>query len=83
MNVTRCEACQGDSEVRDSRETLDYVRRRRECKSCKTRWTTFEVRSIDTNLARNSIGRDIDLIQNRIDAIKATLESQDDPNANR
>ncbi|MGQ0536622.1 MAG: transcriptional regulator NrdR [Methanobacteriota archaeon] len=39
----RCLSCSfPETRVLDSRETLDAVRRRRECMSCKRRFTTYE-----------------------------------------
>ena len=38
-----CPSCQGESGVIDSRPIGKTTRRRRECKSCKHRWTTFEI----------------------------------------
>lgn len=37
-----CPFCGGPSQVKDSRPTTDGVRRRRECKTCHRRFTTFE-----------------------------------------
>lgn len=37
-----CPFCDGPSQVKDSRPTADGVRRRRECKVCHRRFTTFE-----------------------------------------
>lgn len=37
-----CPFCDGSSQVKDSRPTSDGVRRRRECKECGRRFTTFE-----------------------------------------
>jgi len=34
--------CGGESKVRDSRPLAAYVRRRRECLACGSRWTTYE-----------------------------------------
>jgi transcriptional regulator NrdR family protein len=39
-----CPKCGEDSAVLDSRETdRSVVRRRRECRACATRWTTYEL----------------------------------------
>lgn len=38
-----CPKCQSDSGVRDSRHIGKTIRRRRECKQCRFRWTTFEI----------------------------------------
>lgn len=38
----RCPKCDGDTQVRNSREAEGGVRRRRECVKCKARVTTFE-----------------------------------------
>lgn len=37
-----CPFCEGSSQVKDSRPTSEGVRRRRECKECGRRFTTFE-----------------------------------------
>jgi len=39
-----CPSCAGKGEVTDSRWMSATVRRRRECKSCGERWTTYEFR---------------------------------------
>lgn len=44
--MTICVACDSwDNRVLDSRKRVDagWVVRRRECMSCNTRWTTYEV----------------------------------------
>lgn len=43
----RCEACGGDSGVLESRPIDDgrRIRRRRECASCRSRWTTEEAKT--------------------------------------
>lgn len=38
----QCPFCGSDSQVLDSRTTTDAVRRRRNCNSCKRRFTTYE-----------------------------------------
>lgn len=46
-----CPKCASDqSDVTESRKTATTQRRRRRCKVCYTRWTTFEVNE-DTTLA--------------------------------
>ena len=55
--MTMCECGSDDVSVVDSRP-MDYeqlsrttiTRRRRECHSCKERWTTFEVREDTVNI---------------------------------
>jgi hypothetical protein len=39
-----CDKCGGESEVIDSREIYGTKRRRRQCKACGLRWSTYEVR---------------------------------------
>jgi transcriptional repressor NrdR len=38
----QCPYCGGDSQVVDSRSSVDGVRRRRTCNGCKRRFTTYE-----------------------------------------
>ena len=38
----QCPYCQGESKVTDSRDHADGVRRRRQCLSCKRKFTTYE-----------------------------------------
>ena len=38
----KCPHCNTRSRVLDSASTDEYVRRRRECSTCKRRWTTYE-----------------------------------------
>ena len=38
-----CDICPGDTKVIESREVGNVVRRRRECVTCQTRFTTYEV----------------------------------------
>jgi transcriptional regulator NrdR family protein len=38
-----CPKCQNPSAVRDSRPIGRTTRRRRECKNCRFRWSTFEI----------------------------------------
>jgi len=38
----KCPYCDGESNVIDSRASIDGVRRRRECPLCKRRFTTYE-----------------------------------------
>ena len=42
-----CAHCGGRSRVRETRESGDAVRRRRECLRCARRWTTVERRVED------------------------------------
>ena len=41
--MLQCPRCQGESGVRDSRPIGRTIRRRRECKQCRWRWSTFEL----------------------------------------
>lgn len=44
FNMTiNCPKCQTASAVRDSRPIGKTIRRRRECKQCRFRWSTFEI----------------------------------------
>lgn len=46
-----CEKCGCDSKVIDSRTTLNrYLRRRRECLNCGTRFTTYEAYEKDIKI---------------------------------
>lgn len=37
-----CPACADDSVIIETREQIGAIRRRRECKGCGQRWTTYE-----------------------------------------
>src|SRR4051812_4106421 len=46
-----CPACgRHDSEVKDSRSTIRYIRRRRVCRRCAHRWTTIEINAMGADL---------------------------------
>lgn len=48
---TLCPRCFArNSAVKDSRPAFQSIRRRRECKSCGHRWTTFEIAADETGL---------------------------------
>ena len=51
----RCPYCDNDSQVVDSRTTAEGVRRRRVCKDCRRRFTTYErVGSPDIKVVKRS-----------------------------
>ena len=45
-------ACGGRTRVRESRQTISRVRRRRECRKCGDRFTTYECK--DNELPRSA-----------------------------
>lgn len=45
--MRKCPKCGSRSEVIDSRETENSIRRRRGCIKCSSRWTTFEMSAGD------------------------------------
>lgn len=67
-----CPACAGASEVNDSRSTNGTVKRRRECKACGGRWTTYEV---SEGVYRSMVKRHQTLVSN-LRAALAAAESR-------
>jgi transcriptional regulator NrdR family protein len=65
--MIRCPKCDGKSSVIDSRPTSTNVRRRRECGTCFTRWSTHEV----------LIGQDeaVDVVEGVIDLLTETRKA--------
>lgn len=55
--MLKCVKCTGETEVVDSRQGKNGVRRRRECKDCRHRFTTWE-RASYTHMRRVDIPRD-------------------------
>lgn len=43
----KCDKCGGRSLVVDSRDLKEGLRRRRECRDCRWRWSTIEVETTD------------------------------------
>ena len=44
IDIRNCPKCNSKSTVKDSRPSSVGVRRRRACKKCKYRWTTYEIK---------------------------------------
>ncbi len=67
MSSFLCPVCASDNvTVKDSRGNGQGIRRRRECLSCHSRWTTFEITGSPHKIMR--------AVQNTI-AILATLQN--------
>jgi transcriptional regulator NrdR family protein len=52
----KCPICHAETKVLDNRTTKEWVRRRRECQNCLTRFTTKEkivLESIDKHILEN------------------------------
>ena len=70
VDSVQCPKCNGESKVIDSRDGETARRRRRECLSCKNRYSTYEIHAAEYD--RLQVIR-IDMGQ--IDAAIATLRS--------
>lgn len=51
-----CPKCHGPSRVTNTRDALDTIYRRRECKACGERWSTHEVMLTPATAAAHSRG---------------------------
>jgi transcriptional regulator NrdR family protein len=76
-----CPACQSvDRDVIESRRLTDRVRRRCTCRTCGTRYTTWELRVIHSDpLASYKAAQLLDKFQdleNAVDAMRQMLEAQ-------
>jgi hypothetical protein len=83
-----CPECGGDSVVRDSRQIAKTHRRRRECLSCRQRFTTYEIPStaMAVFLELQRLSGVLDTLRGNLaslgattDAIIEDLNLQDDP----
>lgn len=70
-----CPHCGGDTKVIDSRPNEDSVQRRRECLSCKQRFSTTEIDlQLYTKLARTFSVSENKNINKAIEYIKKAME---------
>lgn len=49
----KCQRCEGKSRVVDTEPQVGRIRRRRQCKECGYRWTTYEIRGCRGNLGKH------------------------------
>jgi transcriptional regulator NrdR family protein len=69
-----CDQCGGKTEVRSSLPGINgTIRRRRECPSCQTRFTTYELRGADYEKIRDEVEKQI-----RKDIANEILKAIDD-----
>jgi hypothetical protein len=85
--VSRCPKCQSKTRVVATRESLHGTRRRRECRKCGHRFTTFElpVLGIVSGLAKSEMPDAVDIAalveMPDADEIAASIELPDGPTA--
>ena len=65
--MVRCPFCSGETKVLDKRDAEDSTRRRRECESCKRRFTTYERPNISLSVVKKD-GRREPYNRNKIKA---------------
>ena len=53
----KCPECGGEATTIEGRDTAEYYRRRKECKSCKTRFTTYETIFKDEEKKSRGLGK--------------------------
>lgn len=73
VDGVQCPACNGESRVIDSRDGEDSRRRRRECGSCKHRYTTYEIHAAayDRLQALKVSTQDLDSVIAKLHTIKS------------
>lgn len=65
--MLECPRCNGESGVRDSRPIGKTIRRRRECKKCRYKWSTFEISADYMNAIRKISRAAKELVRGSID----------------